>query len=76
MSPTGLAVTDNGDVYVASLFGGEIIKFNCEGDRSQFLAVDMPADVDIAGHTLYATIDALGDPSQPPSGKVIKADLR
>jgi hypothetical protein len=76
MSPTGLAVTDNGDVYVASLFGGEIIKFNCEGHRSQFLAVNLPADVDISGHTLYATIDALGDPSKPPAGRVIKADLR
>ncbi|MDQ0665026.1 hypothetical protein QFZ35_003524 [Arthrobacter ulcerisalmonis] len=76
MSPTGLAVTDNGDVYVASLFGGEILKYTCEGRRSQFLAVNLPADVDISGHTLYATIDALGDPSQPPGGKVIKADLR
>ncbi|WP_371818235.1 ScyD/ScyE family protein [Pseudarthrobacter sp. C4D7] len=76
MSPTGLAVAGNGDVYVASLFGGEILKFTCGGDRSRFLAVGMPADVDISGHTLYATIDALGDPSQPPAGKVIKADLR
>lgn len=76
LSPTGLAVAGNGDVYVASLFGGEILKFTCDGDRSQFLAVNMPADVDISGHTLYATIDALGDPSQPPAGKVTKADLR
>jgi len=76
LSPTGLAVAGNGDVYVASLFGGEILKFTCDGDRSQFLAVNMPADVDISGHTLYATIDALGDPSQPPAGKVIRADLR
>ncbi|MDQ0120246.1 hypothetical protein J2T22_003445 [Pseudarthrobacter defluvii] len=76
LSPTGQAVTGNGDVYVASLFGGEILKFTCDGDRSQFLAVNMPADVDISGHTLYATVDALGDPSQPPAGKVIKADLR
>lgn len=76
VTPTGVAVTENGDVYVASLFGGEIIKFTCEGRRSQFLAVNTPADVDVSGHTLYATIDALGDPSQPPAGKVIKADLR
>ncbi|MDQ0769849.1 hypothetical protein QF031_002598 [Pseudarthrobacter defluvii] len=76
LSPTGLAVADNGDVYVASLFGGEILKFTCDADRSRFLAVNMPADVDIKGNTLYATIDALGDPAQPPAGKVIKADLR
>lgn len=76
LSPTGLAVAGNGDVYVASLFGGEILKFTCDGSRSQFLAVNMPADVDISGHALYATVDALGDPSQPPAGKVVKADLR
>ena len=76
MSPTGLAVAGNGDVYVASLFGGEILKFTCGGDRSRFLKVNLPADVDIKGDNLYATIDALGDPTQPPAGKVIKADLR
>lgn len=76
LSPTGLAVTGEGDIYVASLFGNEIVKFTCTGHRSQFLKVNLPADVDVSGHNLYATIDALGDPSQPPAGKVIKADLR
>ena len=75
LSPTGLAVAGNGDVYVASLFGGEILTFTCNGDRSKFLKVNMPADVDIKGNNLYATIDVLGDPMQPPAGKVIKADL-
>ena len=75
LSPTGLAVAGNGDVYVASLFGGEILKFTCDGNRSTFLKVNMPADVDIKGNNLYATIDVLGDPMQPPAGKVIKADL-
>jgi hypothetical protein len=75
LSPTGLAVAGNGDVYAASLFGGEILKFTCDGDRSTFLKVNMPADVDIKGNNLYATIDVLGDPMQPPAGKVIKADL-
>jgi len=76
LTPTGLAVAGNGDVYVASLFGGEIVKFTCGADRSKFLAVNMPADVDIKGGNLYATIDVLGDPSQPPAGKVIKVDLK
>ncbi|HEY1155217.1 MAG TPA: ScyD/ScyE family protein [Arthrobacter sp.] len=75
LSPTGLAVAGNGDVYAASLFGGEILKFTCDGDRSTFLKVNMPADVDIKGNNLYATIDVLGDPMQPPAGKVIKADI-
>ncbi|MGX5715604.1 ScyD/ScyE family protein [Arthrobacter sp. MAHUQ-56] len=75
VTPTGLAVTGEGDIYVASLFGGEIVKFTCTGHRSQFLKVNLPADVEVKGNNLYATIDALGDPSQPPAGKVIKADL-
>lgn len=75
LSPTGVAVAGNGDVYVASLFGGEILKFTCDGHRSTFLKVNLPADVDVKGNNLYATIDVLGDPSQPPAGKVIKAEL-
>ncbi len=86
LSPTGLAVANTGDVYVASLFGNEILKFHAwKGHRTQFLAVNQPADVEIQGRTLYATIDALpgpppgpgaAPPAEPPSGKVIKADIR
>ncbi|RKO23113.1 ScyD/ScyE family protein [Pseudarthrobacter phenanthrenivorans] len=85
LSPTGLAVANNGDVYVASLFGNQILKFNgWKGHRTGFLAVGAPADVEIHGRTLYATADALGGPppgpgaapSGPPQGKVVKADLR
>lgn len=77
LSPTGLAVADTGDVYVASMFGGEIIKIDAStGKRSQFLAENTPADVEISGRTLYATVDALGDPTAPPAGRVIEADIR
>jgi hypothetical protein len=85
LSPTGLAVANNGDVYVASLFGNQILKFNgSKGHRTQFLAVGAPADVEIRGRTLYSTADALGGPppgpggapAGPPQGKVIKADIR
>ncbi|SLJ93035.1 ScyD/ScyE family protein [Arthrobacter sp. P2b] len=86
LSPTGLAVANNGDVYVASLFGGKILKFNgWKGHRTQFLAVNQPADVEIHGRTLYATINGLSGapagpgaapPTEPPVGKVIKADIR
>lgn len=88
LSPTGLAVANTGDVYVASLFGNEILKFKAwKGHRSQFLAVNQPADVEIHGRTLYATIDALPDfppgpgsapgaDPPPPAGKVIKAEIR
>ncbi|MEV7634502.1 ScyD/ScyE family protein [Microbacterium sp. NPDC089318] len=85
LSPTGLAIANNGDVYVASLFGGQILKFDGrDGDRSDFLTVNQPADVEIRGNTLYATTDVLPPmtgpepPVGPPpaTGKVIRADLR
>lgn len=84
LTPTGLAVTDKGDVYVASLFGGEILKFNSEGDRSHFLTVNMPADVEFRAGDVFATVDALvgvSDPEAPaapmtkPGGRLIEVDL-
>jgi streptogramin lyase len=88
LSPTGLAVANNGDVYVASLFGNEILKFHAwKGHRTPFLKVNQPADVEIQGRALYATENSLsGAPAGPetpaaaapakPDGRVIKADLR
>jgi streptogramin lyase len=77
LSPTGLAIDKTGDVYVASMFGGEIIKIDAEtGKQSQFLAENTPADVEISGRTLYATVDALGDPTAPPAGRIIEVGHR
>ena len=83
LSPTGLAVADNGDVYVASMFGGEILKFDCDADRSRFLSVDTPADVEFKDGDVFATVDALpgppagpGAPAPKPSGRVIEVDHR
>lgn len=75
LSPTGLAITDDGDVYVASMYGNEIIKIDAwTCGRSQFLAVDGPAGVEVRDSTLYATAGFnFADPSK---GKVITADLR
>lgn len=84
VSPTGLAVTDEGDVYVASLFGGEIVKFSCLGERSHFLKVNQPAGVEFMDGDIFATIDALPpqpDPATPeapmptPDGKLIEVDF-
>ena len=83
LSPTGLAVADNGDVYAASLFGGEILKFNSDAERSQFLKVNQPADVEYRDGDVFATVDALmglPDPSVPdappaePAGRLIEVD--
>ncbi len=74
LSPTGLAIADDGDVYVASMFGNEIIEIDDSAShRKQFLAVDGPAAVEIRGETLYATVGfSFADPTQ---GKVIKAGI-
>ncbi|MFF1254053.1 ScyD/ScyE family protein [Pseudarthrobacter sp. NPDC058329] len=75
LSPTGLAFTDDGDAYVASMFGNEIIRVDAwTRDKSQFLAIDGPAAVEVRGSTLYATAGFnFADPSK---GKVIKAGIR
>jgi hypothetical protein len=74
LSPTGLAIADDGDVYVASMFGNEIIEIDDSAShRKQFLAVDGPAAVEIRGETLYATVGfSFADPTQ---GRVIKAGI-
>ncbi|MDQ0924169.1 hypothetical protein QF038_002677 [Pseudarthrobacter sp. W1I19] len=82
LTPTGLAIADNGDIYVASLFGGNILKFSCWGDhRSEFVTVNQPAAVEFQDGHLYATVDALSGapagPGAPPpagpfAGKVVR----
>jgi hypothetical protein len=77
LSPTGLAIARSGDVYVASLFGEGIFRFDAKTqERSLFLPASMAADVEIKGSTLYATVDAISfDPVAPPAGKVISVPL-
>jgi hypothetical protein len=82
LTPTGLAIADNGDIYVASLFGGNILKLSCWGDhRSEFVTVNQPAAVEFQAGHLFATVDALsgapaGPGAAPPAeqfnGKVVR----
>jgi hypothetical protein len=74
LSPTGIAVSDHGDVYAASMFGNEIVKIDARTrEASQFLAVDGPAAVELSGETLYATA---GFSFGQPTGTVVKAHIR
>jgi DNA-binding beta-propeller fold protein YncE len=74
LSPTGIAVSDRGDVYAASMFGNEIVKIDARTrEASQFLAVDGPAAVELSGETLYATA---GFSFGQPTGTVLKARIR
>ncbi|MET3205389.1 MULTISPECIES: hypothetical protein [unclassified Arthrobacter] len=74
LSPTGIAVSDSGDVYAASLFGNEIVKIDAwTREASQFLAVDGPAAVELIGKPMYATA---GFSFGQPTGTVLKAYIR
>lgn len=74
LSPTGIAVSDDGDVYAASMFGNEIVKIDAwTREASQFLAVKGPAAVELSGDTLYATA---GFNFAQPTGTVLKASIR
>jgi sugar lactone lactonase YvrE len=56
-----LAVTDDGTIYVAELFGGQISQI-VDGDASVLVEVTEPAAVEVAADgTLYATTDAFGN---------------
>jgi sugar lactone lactonase YvrE len=56
-----LAVADDGTIYVAELFGGQISQI-VDGDVSVLVEVSEPAAVEVAADgTLYATIDAFGN---------------
>ncbi len=76
MSPTGLVLDDNGDMYVASLFGEGVLRIDPDsGEQTVVLAAGFTADVDLRGHILYATVKALPGPGGPPDGQVMYLDL-
>ncbi len=67
----GVGVAPNGDVYASQLFGGLIVK-NAAGTNAvdPYVAVPLPADVDVADDGVYATINVL--PSGPPDGQLVR----
>jgi hypothetical protein len=76
MSPTGLVVDDDGDLYVASLFGEGVVKIDGDSGRQRVvLASTLTADVGLRDSTLYATVNALPAENQAPDGKLVSLDL-
>ena len=71
LSPTGVAVASNGDVYVAQLFRGVISKIKAGKHKARtYLEVPLPAAVEATPTGLLATINAL--PMGPkPKGQVV-----
>ncbi|WP_312182802.1 ScyD/ScyE family protein [Arthrobacter sp.] len=90
VSPTGIAVNSRGDIFVAELFANRISVIpRGSATAEPFYEVTAPADVELRGSALYASIDALPpggepepgapvDPNAPPpvfDGKVIRIQL-
>ena len=65
-SATNVAVSPNGTVYVAELFGGRISEL-VDGHPKTVVEVPLPAAIEWARGRLYATINALG----PEGGSVV-----
>lgn len=77
MTPTGLALGEDGELYVASLFGEGVLRVDPDsGDQTVVLAAGFAADVDLRGDTLFATVNALPGPDGAPDGRVVYLDLR
>lgn len=78
LSAVGVAVADNGNLFVSELFAGRIAKVE-QGSKepSKFLDTVLPGDIEISGGDLYATVKVLigpegpNDPT-PPGGEVVR----
>ena len=70
LSPTGVAVASNGDIYIAQLFKGEISRLKAGKSKVKpYLQVKLPAAVEVTPTGLLATINAL--PGKKPKGQVV-----
>lgn len=70
VSPTGVAVAANGDLYVAQLFLGKISKVRAGGHKARtYVRLPLPAAVEATPTGLLATAHAL--PGRKPKGQVV-----
>lgn len=71
VSPTGLAVSATGDLYVAQLFMGVISRIKAGSTKVRpYVEVPLPADVEVTSTGLVATIKALS--GRKPKGQVVQ----
>ncbi|CAM3839555.1 ScyD/ScyE family protein [Isoptericola cucumis] len=74
LGATNLAVSPWGTVYVAEMFGGAITRVTWHGHRT-VVEEATPAGLEWSRHGLLATVDALGDETAPPAGRLVSIDL-
>lgn len=73
LAPTGLAVTDQGDLIVAQLFAGTISKIKLpSGKVKTFTKVGLPGAVEFSNGHVYATTNVLPPNKGKPNGKVVR----
>ncbi|MFD1246647.1 ScyD/ScyE family protein [Nocardioides ginsengisoli] len=76
VSATGVAVADDGTVYVSELFAGKVTRISPKGRRSTFLQVPFPSAVEVDGKRLFVSENGLsglsGQPGDVPAGKVVR----
>lgn len=73
VTPTGLAVAPRGDLFVAQLFAGSVLRIKKgTGARKQVLSAPLPSDVEMSGRRLYALVNSLPGEDKPPNGKLLR----
>jgi glucose/arabinose dehydrogenase len=80
LSPVGLAVGRNGDVYVSQLFAGVVSRIKHGTHTAKpWRKVVLPGDVERVGGAIFATANVLsgmpgpdGPPAGPPNGQVVR----
>lgn len=77
MSPTGLAVARNGDLYVAELFANRISRVKAGTTVARtWRKQPMPGDVEWTRKGVHATVNVLsglsGQPGDRPAGKLLR----
>jgi hypothetical protein len=71
ITPTGVAVASNGDIYVTQLFLGLISKIKAGSSKAKpYIQLPLPAAVEATPQGLLATIHAV--PGKKPKGQVVK----
>jgi glucose/arabinose dehydrogenase len=73
VSPVGVAVAGNGDVFVSQLFSGTIARIKKGSHTARTVRrLSMTGDVEIQGRQLLATTDVLPPEGGKPNGKVVR----
>jgi hypothetical protein len=76
VEPTGLAISPRGTLYVAELFGNDIVRVSRDGqDTSPMISTTNPADVEWTPWGLYYTSNVLSGTEQgsSPAGQLIRS---